>query len=1152
MRCLVATFVLFLSGIFGVSTSRGAITEGFDFPIGSDPSSPSQSRYTDLRTAKEYVGWSVASDGDFLDPDYDPQGGQIHPAEDWNGNGGGNTDLGQSVYATGAGQILFAGDGGCGWGNMVLIRHDAPIGVPFKLPGGSTVSTVWSLYAHLETIDQNIIPEAIVQKRQIIGTIGQGYRCNRDRSTGKIISKPPAYAAHLHFEIRVPAPDGDPTNWGLPANYWPSTNAKNEAWVRSHYADPTDFIELNRPSAWSSILLTKIDFPTGNLPLSVAAAGLDGDGRPDLVTANAVGNTISILHNNGNLAFTKTADLPAGGYCYSVVPTDVDKDGRIDLVAANYGGNNVSVFHNNLDGSFNSTIYPTGPGPVSATVADFDGDGYPDVATANYGQPEGTGSSASVLINKGDGTFGIARDYATGTTPFSVAAADFDGDCHPDLAVANFYGNSVSVLLNLGDGTLGPKSDLATGSHPSGIVAADLDGDGMPDIATANSGENTVSVLKGLGIGTFAPHQEFVTIAGPYALTAADLNGDGKLDLAMVHDGAANSLSVLLNDGQGRFVTRQDFLTGSDPASVLAADLDGDDDLDVATANALGNNISVFKNLTDRPVPPPIVVNITCVSDPRVFTGRTPSGLFGRSCAAAGDVNGDGFDDVLIGAPGYSDNLGRVYVYSGKTGGELYHLDGTDLRRMFGFSVAKAGDVDGDSRPDLIVGNYPNSEEGGYNGTAHLYSGASGTLLHTWEGEGERDFFGLSVAGCSDFDGDGVPDVVIGAARYPVGTWYYDDPGRVYVYSGDVSDDPPYRLLLTIDAEHTWNADNFGIEVAGLGDVNHDGRGDFAVLGHRVGPDLGRVYVFYGIEGPFPKSIPNAAVAPVQFTGLTGDISVPLGGGVSSAGDVNNDGTPDLVFGGSAYPPNLSGDRVYVYSGAAYPDKVLLHMFSGAVESHGAGDVNDDEYADIVVGAPWNDAGRAYLYNGQTGGPLNTVNFNNPAIGEHTGDGLGWVVSNAGDVNHDGYGDFLVAAPHYDDPQYGVDAGKVTLYFGGPVVSGSAALATAAPPSDELSSHGSDAHSKTTPVSIQSYPNPFNAATTISYSLNANSHVKLEIFDILGHRVAMLVDGQESAGLHQVTWNGKDITGRALASGVYIYRLSAESTFKTQKVILLK
>ena len=186
--------------------------------------------------------------------------------------------------------------------------------------------------------------------------------------------------------------------------------------------------------------------------------------------------------------------------------------------------------------------YPTGSEPGSVAIGDLNGDGKPELVTANGRYETNT---VSVLANRGDGTFRAQRDYATGLGPNSVAIGDLNGDGKPELATANSRASSVSVLANRGDGTFQAKLDYATGSGPYSIAIGDLNGDGKPELATANPDANTVSVLANRGDGSFQAKLDYATGDYPVSVAIGDLNGDAKPDLVTAH--YPNTVSVLIN-----------------------------------------------------------------------------------------------------------------------------------------------------------------------------------------------------------------------------------------------------------------------------------------------------------------------------------------------------------------------------------------------------------------------------------------------------------------------------------------------------------------------------------------------------------------------------------------------------------------------------
>jgi hypothetical protein len=216
---------------------------------------------------------------------------------------------------------------------------------------------------------------------------------------------------------------------------------------------------------------------------------LNGDGKLDLAIAN------SVLLNRGDGTFQPNLDYATKGDVVSIAIGDLNGDDKPDLAAANLDADTVSVLIGRGDGSFRpERDYATGRDPESVAIGDLNRDGKPDLATANA-----DAYTVSVLLNRGDGRFKRKLDYAAGTPPIcfgclaqptSVAIGDLNGDGKPDLATANYGGGSVSVLPNRGDGTFQAKLDYATASSPHSVAIADLNGDRKRDLAT-----NSISVL---------------------------------------------------------------------------------------------------------------------------------------------------------------------------------------------------------------------------------------------------------------------------------------------------------------------------------------------------------------------------------------------------------------------------------------------------------------------------------------------------------------------------------------------------------------------------------------------------------------------------------------------------------------------------------
>ena len=205
----------------------------------------------------------------------------------------------------------------------------------------------------------------------------------------------------------------------------------------------------------------------------------------------------SILLGTGTGSFGPATNFIVGTTPQSVSVGDFNKDGKLDLATANFNSNNVSILLGTGTGSFGTaTGFSVGTNPYSVAVQDFNGDGKPDIATANEGS-----NNVSVLLGNGTGGFGATTNFAVGTGPRSVTVGDFNADGKIDLATANGVSsstpvaNNLSVLLGTGTGTFSPAANYSLGSNPWTVTAADLNGDGNPDLATSNYWTNDVSVL---------------------------------------------------------------------------------------------------------------------------------------------------------------------------------------------------------------------------------------------------------------------------------------------------------------------------------------------------------------------------------------------------------------------------------------------------------------------------------------------------------------------------------------------------------------------------------------------------------------------------------------------------------------------------------
>jgi hypothetical protein len=208
--------------------------------------------------------------------------------------------------------------------------------------------------------------------------------------------------------------------------------------------------------------------------------------------ANENSNNVSVLLGNGDGTFRPAVNYAVDGHPLSVAVGDFNGDGTPDVVTANYDTNTVSILQGNGDGTFQAAVnYAVGHSPRAVLVGDFRGDGESDLAIANRAS-----NSVSVLLNNGNGTFQAAVNYPTGNGPLSLAAADFNQDGNLDLVTANWSSGTVSVLLGNGDGTFQTRLDYSSaGANPWSVATGDFNGDGYPDLVVANRNSSSVTVL---------------------------------------------------------------------------------------------------------------------------------------------------------------------------------------------------------------------------------------------------------------------------------------------------------------------------------------------------------------------------------------------------------------------------------------------------------------------------------------------------------------------------------------------------------------------------------------------------------------------------------------------------------------------------------
>ncbi len=420
--------------------------------------------------------------------------------------------------------------------------------------------------------------------------------------------------------------------------------------------------------------------------------------------------------------------------------------------------------------------------------------------------------------------------------------------------------------------------------------------------------------------------------------------------------------------------------------------------------------------------------------------GNQAGANFGLSVAPAGDVNGDGFGDVIVGAYAYDRgeaDEGAAFVYLGSSSGlastPSWAGEGNQISSGYGTSVATAGDVNGDGFSDVIVGAIVYTHDELREGRAFVYFGSSSGLSPTpgWTADGDQEFafFGRSVATAGDVNGDGFSDVIVGVQDWQNGE---AREGRACLYYGSSTGLTPSPVW-TMEGDQVEAL--FGWSVATAGDVNGDGYDDFLVGAYRYDDgetDEGCAFLFLG-----SPTVPTTSAA----WKVGGDqVDADFGVCVASAGDVNADGYGDVIVGARLYDNGETNEgRAFLFLGSSLGLSTTPAWTAESDQANsqyaysvaGAGDFNGDGRGDVLVGAYDYDngetgEGKAWLFLGTDSGLETIAAWTSE--GNQTSAGHGVQVATAGDVNGDGRSDAIVGSYWYDNGQ--TDEGRAYVYFG--------------------------------------------------------------------------------------------------------------------------
>ena len=827
-----------------------------------------------------------------------------------------------------------------------------------------------------------------------------------------------------------------------------------------------------------TIRVTALDFATIDGGTGVDTLVLAGAGLAlDLTGAGHAGvDSVEVFDLSGTGANSLVLDAQAvfdvteereGG----VARLDVlgDADDSVDLSGSNFALTGTvtedgTTYHVYRDGNaqlrIEDGVQVQNPRLITLSVAENQSAAY------MYRVPDAEGDTLVYSLSGTDAAL-FTIDANTGEVRFREAP-DFEapGDDGGD--------NVYDIIATVSDGTTDTEQAVA--------------------IRVTNENDN-IPVFTSPAAASVAEGQSAV-----YRAAATDADGD-----ALVYSLSGTDAALFTIDattGEVSFIEAPDFEAPGDD--------DGDNVYDIVVTASDGTNhteqavaITVTDEENDL-----IPLSSLDGTNGFILNGIDLVDRSGLSVSSAGDVNGDGYDDLIIGASGGDPNgesSGESYVvYGGArapgTEGvlDLSDLDGTngfilngiDAGDNSGISVSSAGDVNGDGYDDLIIG----ASGGGLNGvrageTYVIYGGASapgsGGVLDLSTLDGTNGFIltgidfgdgsGRSVSSAGDVNGDGYDDLVIGAP--------FADPngdstaGETYVVYGGARAPGTEGVLdlSTLDGTNGFTLTGIdrygrsGISVSSAGDVNGDGYDDLVIGARWANGIAGETYVVYGgASAPGTGGVLDLSTLDGTngFT-LNGiDFGDYSGWSVSSAGDVNGDGYDDLIIGASGGDPNgdsTAGETYIVYGGASAPGTGGVLDLSALDGTNGftltgidaddragrsvssAGDVNGDGYDDLIIGAYGGDpngrssAGESYvLYGGAnapgTNGVLDLGVLNNGIngfilTGIDAGDNSGTSVSSAGDVNGDGYDDLIIGASGAD-PNASL-SGETYILYGG-------------------------------------------------------------------------------------------------------------------------
>lgn len=835
-------------------------------------------------------------------------------------------------------------------------------------------------------------------------------------------------------------------------------------------------------------------YQAGDRPNAVAVADITGDNILDLAIPNGFSSNISILAGASDGTFTDFGTVSTGSYPWTIELIDVNSDGYIDMITPNGNSHNIAVHLNNGSGTFAPPVYySTGTYPQGIISCDLDGDNDFDLIASNWGS-----NSISVFANNGDGTFADQVTYATNNEPLGLSYADYEQDGDFDVFVANYGHNTISIFRNNGYGSFTVENVTLGIIDAMNVIAVDLDNDYDLDLAVVCQSVDMIYIALQDASGNFGNGTFYPTGDDPRRICAADVDGDGDMDLVSANMGSDN-LSILSNNGDGAFNCHGEYPTGDGPNWVTSADFNGDDKLDLAIANAFSDSISIYYNVYAN-------IGPELLFPPSPYMSTTSDITLDWSdfeCAETYEVLVDDASDFLTPVRSQTGLTSSEWTISPQLGDGFWiwkvrghnQIGPLPWSLIYGFVIEE--ELPPPSCPVLYT----------FNGTEYV---EENPLLTACEKSGYQDIV-------TDY--------------YQISNPINESNNQIRFQLAEMEDEVStvYELeLITVDHSVTQ-----GIACTDVGEIityNQEIRPTSAVDNNGVDQldkildvdgtlftsDMaGWLEISFEVEGageqegglifaapPKGKCPFKTAPTPKTEETLT-ELQVEI---------KNSDGTWSLL---SDIPPRTNINQAFIL-GEQNPGIDTYTVRLSWSKSY-----STDAISYFMMAAEDPFVNKYSIENGEITSNMEKAgkikpDQNQPVV--LAKDDIYQFDFNVNSIPDGMKRDYIIKAVGRYQPDY-----KVYTHL--------------LPDNPQL--HGN-------------YPNPFNPSTTLSYSLSENTQVKIQIFNVLGQAIRTLVNKYQQAGQYQVVWDGKDANNSLVASGIYLYRMTAGDFTAHKKMIMMK